>query len=157
MARLLKSRYPKTRAVVGSNGEVRRVPVKYRGKRVYAETKNWYGEFTDLSGRTRRVALCSDKQASRRALDALTNALTKAAAHMTVDPESLPPLVRRPFFDALKAAGHPAAGVEHIHRPLSEHLADNTQCLVVCAAYVVQFDQFFQVFIFYNVIVLVFL
>ncbi len=130
MARIYKDRYLKTRTVVDDSGARHRVPVMRNGAPVHVRTKKWYGEFTGLGGRTRRIALCTDKQASRRALDALTDALTKAAAHMTVDPESLPPLVRTPFYDALKAAGHPAAGVEHIHRPLSEHLADWRQSLL---------------------------
>jgi integrase len=124
MARLLKCRYPKTRVVTGPGGKRQRVPVTRRGKRVYGEASKWYGEFTDLLGRERRIALCRDKQASRRALDALTDALAKAAAHAPVNAENLPPMIRGAFYKALRASGDPAAIAEHAQRPLIGQLDD---------------------------------
>jgi site-specific recombinase XerC len=94
------------------------------GQRVSRKAPKWYGEYRDLCGKRRRVALSSDKQASRRALDALMDALTDASAHVSVDADRLPPMVRKAFFKALKRAGHRGAAAESAGKLLVEHVAD---------------------------------
>jgi len=92
------------------------------GGRVTKTAKKWYGEFTDLLRQVKRVPLCTDKRASRQALDALCEALSKAQAHATVKPDDLPPVIRKAFYAALKAAGHRDASIADSQRQLSEHL-----------------------------------
>lgn len=94
------------------------------GDRVTMTAKKWYGEFTDLLARTRRVPLCTDKQASSRALGALTDALVRASARVAVDPDELPLMVRTAFCRALQSAGHPAYMMHERRKSLTEHLAD---------------------------------
>ena len=94
------------------------------GGRVTKTARKWYGEFTVLLRRVKRVPLCTDKRASRQALDALCEALSKAQAHATVTPDNLPPVIRKPFYAALKAAGHRDAIAANAYSPLSEHPID---------------------------------
>ena len=94
------------------------------GGRVTKTARKWYGEFTDLLRQVKRVPLCTDKRASRQALDALCEALSKAQAHATVTPDDLPPVIRKPFYTALKVAGHRDAIAANAYSPLSAHLND---------------------------------
>ena len=73
------------------------------GSRVQRKTKKWYGRYSDLLGRTRRVPLCTDKQASQRAVDALTDALDRTGAGMVVRPIDLPPPVQKHSVGLYKA------------------------------------------------------
>ncbi len=109
MARLCKQKYTAT----GPDGS-----------KTEGETRKWYAEYVDLNGKTKRAPLCADKQRSQRALDALVDALTAAAAHVEVDADRLPPMVRPAFFKAVREAGHRAAAAESASKPLREHVDD---------------------------------
>jgi integrase len=94
------------------------------GRKLRRETSKYYGRYRDLLGRFRKVALCTDLTVSRRVLYALRESLTKVAAHVTVRPDDVPPLVRKAFVKALRESGHRCVSVEHSCRPLSAHLDD---------------------------------
>src|SRR5690349_4902921 len=100
------------------------------GRKQQREAASWYGEYADLLGKTRRVALCENKEASRRALDALVDALTKASAHVTVEPRDIPPMVRKAFFAALRRAGNRQGMAESATRPLGEHVMEWRAALI---------------------------
>ncbi len=97
---------------------------KLDGSKVTRESAKWYGEYTDLLGKQKRIPLSTDKQRSQRALDALVDALTDAAAHVAVDADRLPEMVRKAFFKALREAGHHGARAESAAKPLTEHVDD---------------------------------
>ncbi len=94
------------------------------GSKVARESAKWYGEFTNLLGKQKRTPLSTDRQRSQRALDALVDALTAASAHVEVDADRLPPMIRPVFFKAVREAGHRAAAAESASKPLREHVDD---------------------------------
>ncbi len=77
-----------------------RVRGKKEGKPATRESRNYYGEYKDGSGRTRRVRLCADKSVSERMLAKISSDAALEAVG-----------VRNPFRKQEKM-------------PLSEHLAD---------------------------------
>lgn len=87
-------------------------------------TRKWYGEYRDLLGKLRRIALCTDKQASSVALHALKDALRQASAGMMVSIRDVPTLVRAPLLRALRTAGHRSAALENEQKPLKLHIDD---------------------------------
>ncbi|MFH1417163.1 MAG: site-specific integrase [Planctomycetota bacterium] len=100
------------------------------GKRVAKKTGKWYGQYKDLLDRTQRVPLCTDKQASRRALGALVDALAKASANAPVRLDELPSMVREPFLKALQDAGHGDVQLHEVTRPLDDLVTEWHQSLL---------------------------
>lgn len=88
------------------------------------QTPKFYGEFRDLLGRVRRVALSENERESANALDNLTDCLARAKRRRLVKREVIDPLVRKAFHKALRAAGHPDAVAEHTDKPLLIHLGE---------------------------------
>ncbi len=109
MARLFRSTY------TTKNGD---------NTRSQHQTTKWYGEYVDLLDRTKRVALSTNRDSSRRALDSLVDALQQARSRVTVNPAGLPPIVRKTFLKALRESGHQGAMAESAAKPLANHVDD---------------------------------
>ncbi|MEK6677630.1 MAG: site-specific integrase, partial [Planctomycetota bacterium] len=109
MARLFRERY------TARNGN---------GDRLSKPTRKWYAEYRDLHGRPRKIALCSDKQASRQALDTLVDALTKIRAGVAVNPNDVPTMIRKRFLEDLKSADNRAGLFHERQRPIGEHVKE---------------------------------
>lgn len=91
---------------------------------VRVRTDKLYGEFLDLRRRLRTVALTADETTSRRALDRLCDALDEVRSGGTVDPNTIPQIVRAAYFRALRADGDRRANAEGALRSLVEHVDD---------------------------------
>ncbi len=77
-----------------------------------SERGPWYGEYRDVRGCPRRIALVRDKHAAATALRALVEAEAKAAAGEIVHLHEVPPLVRRRLAEDLERAGLKVLGAE---------------------------------------------
>jgi len=67
VARLFKPKYPRMRTVTLPDGTKRREPVRDRkGRPVYRESRKWYIEYRDASGKLRRVPGFTDKFATEQ-------------------------------------------------------------------------------------------
>ncbi len=88
------------------------------------QAPKWSIDYRDLLGRQRSIALSTNREAARRAADKFLELLELARAGMTIPPADIPPLVRRRFYEDLRAAGHKQALGDQASKRLTDHLDD---------------------------------
>lgn len=88
------------------------------------KSSKWTGEYRDLLGKLRRVALCADKSASQTAFNKFLDAMRQAEAGRTVRPDDVPALLSETFYTHVAKAGLSSFVPSGLHGTINSHVDD---------------------------------